>query len=103
MRIDSSRRLRGPNRYLARPVQVTRLLLDGFTGRETCDFPGFPERLVELLPGLDEHHRAAGEPGGFVRRLHGGTYFGHTAEHVAIELSNRIGREVSFGRTVGTA
>ncbi|MER7001660.1 cyanophycin synthetase [Dactylosporangium sp. NPDC000555] len=102
MRIESSRRLRGPNRYLARPVQVTRVLLDGFTGRETCDFPGFPERLLDLLPGLADHHCAAGAPGGFVKRLNGGTYFGHTAEHVAIELSNRIGREVSFGRTVGT-
>ncbi|WP_426508196.1 cyanophycin synthetase [Dactylosporangium sp. McL0621] len=102
MRIESSRRLRGPNRYVARPVQVTRVLLDGLTGRETCDFPGLPERLLELLPGLAEHHCAAGAPGGFVARLHGGTYFGHTAEHVAIELSNLIGREVSFGRTVGT-
>ncbi|WP_433080908.1 cyanophycin synthetase [Dactylosporangium sp. CA-052675] len=102
MRIESSRRLRGPNRYLARPVQVTRVLLDALTGRETCDFPGLPERLLELLPGLAEHHCAAGAPGGFVTRLHGGTYFGHTAEHIAIELSNLMGREVSFGRTVGT-
>ncbi|MFI5913554.1 cyanophycin synthetase [Dactylosporangium sp. NPDC051541] len=102
MRIEHSRRLRGPNRYLARPVQVTRVLLDDLTGRETCDFPGLPERLLELLPGLAEHHCAAGAPGGFVKRLHGGTYFGHTAEHMAIELSNLIGRAVNFGRTVGT-
>ncbi|WP_432832040.1 cyanophycin synthetase [Dactylosporangium sp. CA-092794] len=102
MRIESSRRLRGPNRYLARPVQVTRVLLDGLTGRETCEFPGFAERLLDLLPGLTEHHCAFGAPGGFVKRLHEGTYFGHTAEHVAIELSNRIGRRVNFGRTVGT-
>ncbi|WP_433211091.1 cyanophycin synthetase [Dactylosporangium sp. CS-047395] len=102
MRIESSRRLRGPNRYLARPVQVTRVLLDHLTGRETHEFPGLPERVLALLPGLAEHHCAAGAPGGFVTRLHGGTYFGHTAEHIAIELSNLIGREVSFGRTVGT-
>ncbi|WP_433052623.1 cyanophycin synthetase [Dactylosporangium sp. CS-033363] len=102
MRIESSRRLRGPNRYVARPVQVTRVLLDELTGRETCDFPGLPERVLALLPGLAEHHCAFGAPGGFVTRLHGGTYFGHTAEHIAIELSNIIGREVSFGRTVGT-
>ncbi|GAA2640884.1 cyanophycin synthetase [Dactylosporangium fulvum] len=102
MRIDSSRRLRGPNRYLARPVQVTRVLLEELTERETCDVEGFPERLLTLLPGLADHHCAFGAPGGFVKRLHGGTYFGHTAEHVAIELSNRIGREVNFGRTEGT-
>ncbi|GAA3449957.1 cyanophycin synthetase [Dactylosporangium matsuzakiense] len=102
MRIEDSRRLRGPNRYLDRPVQVTRVLLDDLTGRETCDFPGLPERLLDLLPGLAEHHCAAGTPGGFVKRLYGGTYFGHTAEHMAIELSNLIGRGVNFGRTVGT-
>ncbi|GAA4248837.1 cyanophycin synthetase [Dactylosporangium darangshiense] len=103
MRIESSRWLRGPNRYLARPVRVTQVRLDGLTGRETCEFPGLPERLLDLLPGLAEHHCAAGAPGGFVKRLYGGTYFGHTAEHMAIEMSNVLGREVSFGRTVGTA
>ncbi|MFF5229949.1 cyanophycin synthetase [Dactylosporangium sp. NPDC000521] len=102
MRIESSRRLRGPNRYLARPVQVTRVLLDGLTERESSDFPGFTDRLLAAFPGLAEHHCAFGEPGGFVKRLHGGTYFGHTAEHVAIELSQRIGRPVNFGRTEGT-
>lgn len=102
MRIESSRRLRGPNRYVARPVQVTRVLLDGLTGRESSDFPGFTDRLLAAFPGLAEHHCAFGEPGGFVKRLVGGTYFGHTAEHVAIELSQRIGRQVNFGRTEGT-
>src|SRR4051812_14940114 len=102
MRIESSRRERGPNRYLAPPVQGTRGLLDGLTGRETSDFLGFPDRLLALLPGLAEHHCAFGAPGGFVKRLYGGTYFGHTAEHIAIELSNLIGRAVNFGRTVET-
>ncbi|MEV4518068.1 cyanophycin synthetase [Dactylosporangium sp. NPDC049525] len=102
MRIESSRRLRGPNRYLARPVQVTRVLLDGLTERESSDYPGFTERLLTAFPGLAEHHCAFGEPGGFVKRLIGGTYFGHAAEHVAIELSQRIGRQVNFGRTEGT-
>ena len=35
-------------------------------------------------------------------RLRGGTYFGHVTEHVCIELSQLIGRDVSFGRTVST-
>lgn len=29
-----------------------------------------------------------------------GTYFGHVTEHVTLELSGLIGREVYFGRTV---
>ncbi len=100
MKITQWRRLRGPNVYLSRPAVVARLRLDELTGRETSDVPGFAERLLQALPGLTEHHCAAGAPGGFVSRLREGTYFGHVTEHVCIELSHRIGRDISFGRTV---
>ena len=100
MKIVSIRRLRGPNVHLSRPAVVARLDLDDLTGRETSDVAGFAERLLRALPGLTEHHCAAGVPGGFVSRMRGGTYFGHVTEHVTIELSQRIGRDVSFGRTV---
>ena len=100
MRVESLRRLRGPNVYLSRPAVVARLRLEELTGRETSDVTGFAERLLRALPGLSEHHCAAGTPGGFVSRLRGGTYFGHVTEHVCIELSQLIGRDVSFGRTV---
>ena len=101
MKILSIRRLRGPNVYLSRPGR----------GRPAAprraDRParpptstGFAERLLRALPGLAEHHCAAGAPGGFVSRLRGGTYFGHVTEHVCLELSQLIGRDVSFGRTV---
>jgi len=100
MKILSIRRLRGPNVHLSRPAIVARVCLDELTGRETSDVAGFPERILRALPGLAEHHCAAGSPGGFVSRMRGGTYFGHVTEHVTIELSQRIGRDVSFGRTV---
>ena len=100
MKIESLRHLRGPNVYLSRPAVVARLRLEELTGRETSDVTGFTERLLRALPGLAEHHCAAGAPGGFVSRLRGGTYFGHVTEHVCIELSQLIGRDVSFGRTV---
>jgi cyanophycin synthetase len=100
MKILGIRRLRGPNVHLSRPAIVARVHLDALTGRETSDVTGFPERILRTLPGLAEHHCAAGVPGGFVSRMRGGTYFGHVTEHVALELSQRIGRDVSFGRTV---
>jgi cyanophycin synthetase len=100
MKIVSIHHLRGPNVYLSRPAVVARMRLDELTGRETSDVTGFTERLLRALPGLAEHHCAAGAPGGFVSRLRGGTYFGHVTEHVCIELSQLIGRNVSFGRTV---
>jgi cyanophycin synthetase len=100
MKIENLRRLRGPNVFVSRPAVVARLWLEDLAGVETSDVTGFAERLLRALPGLADHHCAAGAPGGFVSRLRGGTYFGHVTEHVCIELSQMIGRDVSFGRTV---
>jgi cyanophycin synthetase len=100
VRLIDSHRLCGPNVYTSRPVAVARLELDGLTGQETSDCPGFGRRLTGALPGLAGHHCAAGRPGGFLDALARGTYFGHVAEHVALELSALGGREVHFGRTV---
>ncbi|MFD0689583.1 cyanophycin synthetase [Actinomadura fibrosa] len=101
MRLDSVRRLGGPNVYLSRPVAIARLDLQGLTGHETTDHPGFAGRLAAALPGLASHHCSAGRPGGLLDAMARGTYFGHVTEHVALELSGLIGREVYFGRTVG--
>ena len=100
MRIDEVRRLRGPNVYCSHPVAVVLLDLQELTGRETTDVPGFTARLLRLLPGLAEHHCAAARPGGLVDKMTRGTYFGHVVEHVTLELSHLIGREVFFGRTL---
>jgi cyanophycin synthetase len=100
VRLDHVRRLGGPNIYLSRPVAIARLDLQGLTGHETTDHPGFAERLVDALPGLAEHHCSAGRPGGLLEAMARGTYFGHVTEHVTLELSGLIGREVFFGRTV---
>ncbi len=100
MRIERVRRLRGPNAYFSQPVVVVLVDLQELTGRETTDVPGFTARLLELLPGLAEHHCAATRPGGLIDEMTRGTYFGHILEHVTLELSHLIGRKVSFGRTV---
>jgi cyanophycin synthetase len=100
VRRTALRHLAGPNIYTASPVTVARLELDELTGRETTDYPGLAGRLTELLPGLAGHHCAAGRPGGFLAAMDRGTYFGHVAEHVALELSCLAGREVCLGRTL---
>jgi cyanophycin synthetase len=105
----------GPSLYAHFPV--IRLLLDlgpleaWPTGRLGS---GFVDALVAALPGLHEHGCSYGEPGGFVRRMRGGaddaenadstgtsqgTWLGHVLEHVAIELQNIAGEDVSFGKT----
>ena len=100
MRLTDLRRLNGPNVFTSRPVTVARLELDDLTGQETSAYPGFAERLLAALPGLADHHCAAGRPGGFTHAMSRGTYFGHVTEHVALELSGLAGRDVYFGRTV---
>ena len=61
----------------------------------------FIDPLLDFLPGLHEHGCSYREAGGFVRRLKEdeGTWLGHVMEHVAIELQNVAGSEVTFGRT----
>ncbi|WP_405142776.1 cyanophycin synthetase [Sphaerisporangium sp. NBC_01403] len=100
MRLDDLRHLSGPNSFSTRPVTVARLELEELTGRETTEYPGFAGRLTAALPGLAEHHCAAGRPGGFLEAMARGTYFGHVTEHVALELSSLVGRDVHLGRTM---
>src|SRR5690554_646389 len=62
---------------------------------------GFIDGLVAALPGLAEHGCSYRKPGGFLRRMREdeGTWLGHVFEHVAIELQNIAGEDVTFGRT----
>ncbi|MEM7082635.1 MAG: cyanophycin synthetase [Pseudomonadota bacterium] len=102
MRIVSTNVYVGPNTYAHFPVirHVLDLgeLEEWPTGRLG---PAFVEPLLEALPGLHEHGCSYREPGGFVRRLteDEGTWLGHVMEHVAIEMQNVAGIEVTFGRT----
>ena len=63
--------------------------------------PGFTDALVELLPSLEDHACSLGRRGGFISRLRDGTWAGHIAEHVALELQNLAGTDVRHGKTRG--
>ena len=97
VRFIDLRHLSGPNVFTTSPVSVARLELDELTSKETTDFGGFADRLTALLPGLADHHCAAGRPGGFLEAMERGTYFGHVTEHVALELSGLAGRRGAPG------
>jgi cyanophycin synthetase len=64
----------------------------------------FVDGLVNALPGLHEHGCSYRKPGGFIRRMKEdeGTWLGHVLEHVAIELQNMAGEDVTFGKTRST-
>jgi cyanophycin synthetase len=99
MKIESIRTVRGPNVFSYRPVLVMRLDVEDLFERESREFKGFNERLVNLLPGLKTHHCSLGRPGGFLTRLKEGTYFGHIVEHVALELTELAGVVANHGKT----
>jgi cyanophycin synthetase len=105
MRIVERAVYQGPSLYAHFPV--IRLVVDLGPLEEWSSTrlgPSFVEPLLSALPGLREHGCSYGEPGGFVRRLteEEGTWLGHILEHVAIELQNVAGVQVTFGKTRGT-
>lgn len=92
----------GPSLYAHFPVIRLAVDLGALeewpTGRLGPDYVG---KLVEALPGLAEHGCSYRTPGGFIRRMNedDGTWLGHVLEHVAIELQNVAGEDVTFGKT----
>ena len=99
MKLEETRVYRGPSPYGYRPVIRLTLDLEELEAHPSNVIPGFVERLLADIPSLDEHGCSYGEPGGFVRRLRDGTWFGHIAEHVALELQCLAGTPVTYGKT----
>jgi cyanophycin synthetase len=95
----------GPSQYARFPVIKVLLDLGALeqwpTGRLGA---AFVDGLVAALPSLREHGCSYREPGGLLRRMREeqGTWLGHVFEHVAIELQNIAGEDVSFGKTRST-
>ena len=96
----------GPSLYAHFPVIRLELdlgpLEDWPTGRLGASYVN---GLVAALPSLQEHGCSYREPGGLVRRMveGDGTWLGHVLEHVAIELQNVAGEDVTFGKTRSTS
>src|SRR5690606_15100270 len=72
------------------------------------DFPsnlidGLPERLTAWIPSLVEHRCSIGERGGYLKRLHDGTWPGHILEHLSLELLDLAGVPAGFGRARETS
>ena len=102
LRILETRILRGPNYWAREPV--VRMVVDLGVLEEfpSNKIPGFTDALVNLLPSLEDHACSLGRRGGFITRLKEGTWAGHIAEHIALELQNLAGTNVRHGKTRGT-
>lgn len=99
MKLLETRVYRGPNLYGYRPVIRLTIDLEDLEQYPSDKLPGFTERLIAEIPTLHEHGCSYGEPGGFIRRLQDGTWFGHITEHVALELQCLAGTPVTYGKT----
>lgn len=90
---------RGAHRYSHTPMIRVMVDLGRLEHWPTSRLEGFADRLLAALPGLARHRCSRGHPGGFVERLREGTWLGHVAEHVALELQCEVGHRVTRGKT----
>ena len=102
LKIRSHRIYRGPNYWSYEPAIHLVVDLGVLEEYPTDKVPGFTDALLELLPGVGNHSCSRGRRGGFHERLIEGTWMGHVAEHVAIELQRLTGAEVRRGKTRST-
>lgn len=100
MKINRVRYLKGPNYFNYNPTIWIELDIEEYEFQPSNKIAGFPERLISVMPGLKKHTCSTGYEGGFVERLHEGTWMGHILEHIAIELQNMAGIHVKRGKTV---
>jgi len=88
----------GKNIYSYKPVIKILIDIGKFHDIPTKDITGFNERLLEMFPNLRKHRCSRGYEGGFVERMDEGTYVPHVIEHLALDMQNTAGYDVSFGR-----
>jgi cyanophycin synthetase len=90
---------RGPHYWSHVPMIRVQLDLGRLEDWPSNRIPGFADALIAILPGLERHGCSLKTRGGFVKRLREGTWFGHIAEHVALELQTMAGSRTTRGKT----
>jgi cyanophycin synthetase len=99
MRVLERAVYRGPHLFGDIPMVRFQLDLGALEERPTNTIEGFADALLATLPSLGRHACSLGREGGFVERVREGTWLGHVAEHVAIELQALAGAAVTRGKT----
>src|SRR4051812_19320301 len=90
---------RGPHYYSHTPMVRIQLDLGRLEAFPTNLIPGFTDALLSTLPGVGRHGCSLKVRGGFEKRLRQGTWIGHVAEHVALELQTLAGSRATRGKT----
>ncbi|MGH2381001.1 MAG: cyanophycin synthetase, partial [Candidatus Limnocylindria bacterium] len=101
LKIVETRVYRGPNYWNYDPAIKLIVDLGVLEHFPSSTIPGFVTALLEMLPGVGQHTCGTGRVGGFEGRLREGTWLGHVAEHIALQLQREAGNEVGRGKTRG--
>lgn len=99
MEIQSIYCFQGRNIYSHKPVVRMVVDIGKYENSPSNEIPGFNQKLLDHFPEIAEHSCGLGYPGGFGERLIEGTYIGHVAEHLIIEIQNKMGYPVKYGKT----
>jgi cyanophycin synthetase len=100
--IVETRVYRGPNYWNYDPAIKLIVDLGVLEHFPSNTIPGFVTALLEMLPGVGQHTCGTGRVAGFTDRLTEGTWAGHVAEHIALQLQREAGTEVGRGKTRST-
>ena len=97
--ILESRVYRGPNIWSYE--QAIHLVVDlgSLEDYPTNTLDGLTDQLLTYLPQLAGHGCSRGVAGGFVERLREGTWLGHVAEHVSLQVQKEAGHDLRRGKT----
>ncbi|HET6819448.1 MAG TPA: cyanophycin synthetase [Candidatus Limnocylindria bacterium] len=99
LRVLETRVFRGPNYWSYEPAIKLLVDLGVLENYPSNTIPGFVDGLLDLVPGVATHSCGTGKAGGFEKRLREGTWLGHVAEHIALQLQREAGTEVGRGKT----
>jgi cyanophycin synthetase len=102
LRILETRIYRGPNYWSYEPAIKMIVDLGVLEDFPSNTIPGFVDGLLARLPEVGRHSCSTGKAGGFERRLREGTWAGHVAEHISLQLQRDAGTEVGRGKTRST-
>lgn len=99
MKIISTRIFEGRNIYSYKKCIRIDVDLTGYGEIPTKDIPNFNDKLIMMIPELNSHRCGIDEENGFCKRLKEGTYLAHVCEHIIIALQNKVGIDVSYGKS----
>ncbi len=97
IRLIERRFLRGPNVHLAQPC-LQAIVESDAPALEPEARDAFADRLLALLPGLQDHRGLSAHKGGFIESLRAGGELATALAHVLLELQCAAGAELRFCR-----